>query len=186
MGRACVTKTFNPPPRWPEPPRPGWVPPEGWRPDRSWGEVPSGWRLWTRPPQPDDASAPLTESEDIPASGVGTLSAPAEYPVAVTHPGVITDMPAPADDHHGFGAAKVRTPRPRLRLALTIVVTVLGLAVAGATVLAFLWIIDFAHTDLESSATGALVTSATEAGALPPDVTAPLPVQPFPEIEASA
>lgn len=173
-----MTKTFNPPPRWPEPPRPGWVPPEGWRPDRSWGEVPSGWRLWTRPPPPDDDSAPLAESEDIPASGVGTLTAPPEYPVSVTLPGVVSVLPAPADDHHGFGAPRVRRARPRPRQALTILAAVLGLAIAAVTVLAFLWIIDFAHTDLTSSLStvSILSGSAPEGGSLLPSATqAPAP-----------
>lgn len=152
MGRACVTKAFNPPPRWPEPPREGWAPPEGWRPDGTWGEVPAGWRLWTSDPLPDDDAAPLAESEHLPASGIRIDRTEREYPVAVTLPGVITDLGGPAVDTHGFGPASSRRPRPRLRLALTILVTLLGLAITAATVLLFIRIVDYAHQDLSASA----------------------------------
>ena len=40
-----MTRTFNPPPNWPQPPV-GWSPPPNWQPDPAWGPAPNGWRLW--------------------------------------------------------------------------------------------------------------------------------------------
>lgn len=41
-----MSKRYNPPPNWPQPPQ-DWTPPPGWQPDASWGPPPPGWQLWT-------------------------------------------------------------------------------------------------------------------------------------------
>jgi len=40
-----MSKRYNPPSNWPQPPE-GWTPPPGWQPDASWGPPPPGWKLW--------------------------------------------------------------------------------------------------------------------------------------------
>ena len=40
-----MTRIFNPPPTWPQPPR-NWSPPPDWQPDPAWGPPPPGWQLW--------------------------------------------------------------------------------------------------------------------------------------------
>ncbi len=142
-----MTKTFNPPPHWPEPPREGWAPPAGWTPDRSWGAVPAGWRLWADEARTRADAAPLAESEDIPASGARVRPRIEQYPVTVVNPGMWSDNQL-EDEDYGFPPAADRPARPRLRLAVTIVVTVLGLLVAVATALLFVRLVHLAHEDL--------------------------------------
>lgn len=135
-----MTKVFNPPPHWPEPPTLGWIPPKGWRPDRAWGPVPAGWRLWVDPEASVVSGAPLLESEDVPASGARPRPRVPHYPVTVHNPGIWEDNPLESEDY-GFGPAPEVRDRPRLRLAVTIVVAVLGLLVAVATTLLFVWLV---------------------------------------------
>ena len=164
-----MTKAFNPPPHWPEPPRPGWAPPSGWRPDRSWGEVPSGWRLWSDGSAAAPGPAPLAESEDVPASGVPVFRVRDEYPVSVVQPGALTRHEVD-DDLHGFDPEPPRRERPRLRLALRITAALLGLLVTAATAYLFVRLVAFAREDLPAQSLAPTAVSAaplvpTSAGA---------------------
>lgn len=142
-----MTRAFNPPPHWPEPPRRGWRPPDGWTPDRSWGAVPAGWRLWVDDPQAPPGAAPLAESEEIPASGARVRPRVEKYPVDVVNPGMWSQNDLEEEDY-GFPPEKPRRRRARLRLGLTITVTVLGFLMAGATAFLFWRLYHFAIEDL--------------------------------------
>lgn len=146
-----MSTALNPPPHWPEPPRSDWTPPPGWQPDRSWGAVPAGWHLWVQDPQVPTAPAPLTASEEIPASGARLRPRADQYPVTVLNPGIWTDNPLEAEDY-GFPPEKLRRRRPRLRLALRILVSVLGFVIAGLTALLFVRLVDLAQHDLPTAA----------------------------------
>jgi hypothetical protein len=126
-----VGARFNPPPNWPEPPRPGWEPPTGWQPDPSWGPVPAGWNLWLEDdaPQLVRTAPPLIASEQVPATGADYRVPRTEYPVDVTLPGVFETIAADRLDH-GFGPAPDDGP-PKPRRALEY-----GVAVAGTLLLA--------------------------------------------------
>lgn len=157
-----MTRTFNPPPHWPEPPRDGWAPPAGWAPERSWGPVPAGWRLWAQDGAGRDDESPLAESEDIPASGARSRPRRETYPVTVINPGTWADNP-PEEVDDGFAPARERRPRPRLRLAVTISVMVLGLLLAAATAVLFVRLVDVAR-EQESAQSLAPAVSVTAPG----------------------
>lgn len=162
-----MTKAFNPPPHWPEPPRPGWAPPSGWRPDRSWGEVPSGWRLWSDGSAAAPGPAPLAESEEVPASGVPVLRVRDEYPVSVALPGALTHHEVD-DDLHGFDPEPPRRERPRLRLALRITAALLGLLITVATAYLFVRLVAFAREDLPAQSLAPMSVSAASSDAPAP------------------
>ncbi len=44
-----MTKRYNPPPNWPQPPQ-GWTPPQDWQPDPGWGPPLPGWQVWSEEP----------------------------------------------------------------------------------------------------------------------------------------
>lgn len=140
-----MTKTFNPPPNWPEPPQDGWIPPADFRPQYSWGPVPAGWRLWTQDTTHGDS--PLVDSEDVPASGARPRQRVQDYPVAVLNPGMWSDNHL-EDEDYGFPPAKQVTQRPKLRLGATITVTALGFVLAALTTVMFVLLVDFAIEDL--------------------------------------
>lgn len=146
-----MTKVFNPPPAWPEPPHDGWAPPDGWRPELQWGPVPAGWRTWVPAEQVHPVPAPLLESEEVPASGARPRPRVEDYPVTVLNPGMWSQNHLEAEDY-GFGPEPPRTERPRLRLAVTIAVTVLGFLLAAATAVLFVRLADYAVTELPDRA----------------------------------
>ncbi len=143
---------FNPPPRWPEPPYPGWTPPEGWTPNPDWGPVPEGWELWI-----DDRNKrrkigssgragtfSLLNSEKVPT--VGALGKPriAEYPILPIKPGRYRSRPI-SPDTNGFPPA----PAPaitssRWRKLFTIVAPVTGIVIAAIVISVFLLIANYA------------------------------------------
>lgn len=157
-----MTKVFNPPPGWPEPPHDGWAPPDGWRPELQWGPVPAGWRTWVPAEQVHEVGGPLLESEDVPASGARPRPRVQDYPVTVLNPGMWSQNHLEAEDF-GFGPEKERRERPRLRLAVTITVTALGFLLAAATAILFVRLADFAVHDLPSRSSAAADLSAPAA-----------------------
>lgn len=162
-----MTKAFNPPPHWPEPPRTGWAPPSGWRPDSSWGAVPAGWRLWSDGSATSPGTAPLAESESIPASGVRTTSISSDtddYPVSVTNPGVLVRHDV-EHDLHGFEPERPRPEHPRRRLALRIIAALVGLLIAVATALLFVRLVRFAQEDLPPQSMAPIISSAAPTAA---------------------
>jgi hypothetical protein len=56
-----MTRIFNPPPNWPQPPR-NWSPPPDWQPDPAWGPAPPGWQLWIDDASP--AAAPVKQPKE--------------------------------------------------------------------------------------------------------------------------
>lgn len=146
-----MTERFNPPPSWPEPPHDGWRPPDGFQPPAAWGDVPAGWRLWV-PQDSPSGTAPLVDSEDVPASGARPRPRVQTYPVSVLNPGMWTENHL-EDEDYGFPEPPARRERPRLRLAVTIVVTVLGFLLAAATVIGFVRLTSFAVEDLPDMST---------------------------------
>ncbi|WP_233190751.1 hypothetical protein [Brachybacterium sp. UMB0905] len=167
-----VTRSFNPPPNWPEPPHDGWIPPTDFVPDQRWGPVPAGWRLWTREDRAG-GPAPLQASEDVPASGARPRPRVEQYPVAVLNPGIWTEN-HPGNEDYGFPEPTPRPDRPRVRLGVTIAVTVLGFLIAAATAVMFVMLVNFAVEDLlgvlEKRAAGHLTGSFTPADGFLADV----------------
>ena len=146
--------TFNPPPRWPEPPEPGWQPPENWTPPREWGPAPAGWRLRAEDHPTSEAPGtprPLVHSEDVPASGARPPRTPDTYPVTVHVPGQWEEHEV-SETTYGFGPAPERRSRPRLRLAVIIGLLALGLLLAAATAFGFVQLARFGSEQLPSSA----------------------------------
>lgn len=142
-----MTERFNPPPSWPEPPHDGWRPPAGFRPRKDFAPVPAGWRLWVAEEQDDRSSAPLQDSEDVPASGARPRARVESYPVTVLNPGMWSQNQL-EDEDYGFPPARERMHRPRRRLAGEITATALGLAIAAAVAVGFVWLTDFGIHDL--------------------------------------
>lgn len=155
-----MTKFFNPPPDWPEPPHEEWTPPSGWRPRWQWGAVPAGWRTWVDGQPRSERPSPLLESEDVPASGARPRDRVDKYPVTVATPGMWSHNHLDSEDY-GFAPEKPVRRRPRLRLGVTIAVTVIGFLIAAATAVLFVWLTDFAVNDLPGTVSSAASLSPT-------------------------
>src|SRR5699024_12542995 len=84
-----------------------------------------------------------------------------------------TDNHLESEDY-GFPPAEPRRDRPRLRLGVSIAVTALGFALAAATALLFVMIVDFGVVDITEVLGGAAghltgTTGADEVGPSSPD-----------------
>lgn len=146
-----MTRRFNPPPNWPEPPVDGWTPPEDWAPDPAWGPVPAGWRLWVEDDDRKDLPAsPLQVSEAVPATGAKPRPRVDAYPVTAINPGMWSQNHL-EDEDYGFGEAKPYRRRPGLRLTGAILSLVLGALLVVATVLIFRWGYHYAVDELPTT-----------------------------------
>lgn len=146
--------SFNPPPNWPEPSDQKWKPSPGWTPDPTWPTPPAGWAVQWEADGGAYASHALTGTEVLPATSARPVATGA-YPIDVDLPGHLIHHTAP---HTGptKGRVAART--------WTLIAALIGLLAIVATIVAFTWLYNYAHTSLPSTQAAAAVMTMTPGG----------------------
>lgn len=146
--------SFNPPPHWPEPREKDWKPQAGWMPDPAWPQPPAGWAVQWESDSGAFRSHALSGTEELSATSARP-PAGGEYPIEVDLPGhLVRHTSARTEPTHGRVSSRT----------WTLIAALIGVLAIVATIVAFIWLYNFAHSSLPQTEAAARSVGAMASG----------------------